>query len=66
MSANNTKLTLGANDATDSYLTFDGTNLTFYDKTAGAATLNQLISGSPTGNFTISNGKFTWSHAIDE
>jgi hypothetical protein len=37
---------IGASGATDSYITFDGTNLIFYDSTVGAAkTLTQLVSG---------------------
>ena len=67
VSADNQKLTLGAADATDSYLTFDGSDLTFYDSNLGTTiTLSSLAGGNPAGDFTISDGQFSWTDTNDE
>ena len=71
--ADNVNLTLGASDATDSKIFFDGAgNLTFYDSNLGVnATLSDLASTSwtnPTivGDLTISNGQIAWTDSSDE
>ena len=72
VSADSQKVTWGASDATDSYIEFSGTDLTFYDSTVGTTkTLTQLaagISNSPTvnGDLTISDGKFDWTDSANE
>jgi len=66
IAADNRRVSFGASGDSDSYILFDGSNLTFFDVTAGSATLAQLISGSPTGDFTISNGQFSWTDSTDE
>jgi len=65
--SDNVNLTLWDSGATDSKIYFDWAgNLTFFDSTAGTATLNQLIASSPTWDFTISNGQFDWTDNTDE
>lgn len=70
--ADSVNLTLGASGATDSYIQFDGTDLKFYDSHAGVAVTLSELSGSNlstptvTGDLTISDGKITWTDAVDE
>lgn len=71
ISKDNEMLTLGASDATDSYLKFDGTDLIFYDSNYGSeTTLTQLqtVGADPTitGDVTISDGKLDWTNGTDE
>ena len=71
VSADNQKLTLGASDATDSYMYFDGTNLVFYDSSYGSElTFTQLATIAPnpviSGDITITDGSFTWTDTVDE
>jgi len=71
ISKDNELLTLGADDATDSYIKFDGSNLIFYDSdVASEATLAQLLTGlgtdpTVTGDLTITEGKFNWTDGVD-
>jgi hypothetical protein len=55
----NRTLAFGDNGTTDAYVSFDGTNLNFYDSTVGVAkTLTQLAAaGSPTLDATFDGGK---------
>lgn len=74
--ADNVNLTLGAEQATDSEVWFDGTSLRFRDSaTSGAKatgyTLGELATGTtlnPTvvGDLTISNGNFIWTNSDNE
>jgi hypothetical protein len=70
--ADSVKLTLGASDATDCYLEFDGTSLKFYDSDYGSAvTLKTLANSSMVspvfaGDATITEGKLNWTDAVDE
>jgi hypothetical protein len=70
--ADSTKLTLGVDDSTDSYIEFNGTSMRFYDSDHGnIVTLKDLAGGglsSPTvtGDMIISDGKITWTDATDE
>jgi hypothetical protein len=67
IAADNRRISFGASGDTDSYIYFDGAgNLTFFDSTVGAITLSQLESSSPTGDFTISDGQFSWTDTTDE
>jgi len=71
LDADDAELQMGDN-ATDSYLKFDGTDLIFYDTNAGSKTLSQLSSQvlDPTvasgEDFTITEGKFTWTDTAAE
>lgn len=65
--SDNVNITLGDSGATDSKIYFDGAgNLTFFDSTVGAVTLSQLEAASPTGDFTIADGQFSWTDATAE
>ncbi len=72
LGADNIKLSLGASDATDSYMQFNGTHLQFYDSNLGSVvTLTDLAGGAlsgptVTGDMTISDGKLIWTDAQDE
>jgi len=59
LAADNRKISFGVEGATDSYISFDGTDLLFYDSTVGVTkTLTQLAaSGSPTLDATFDGGK---------
>lgn len=60
------------NETTDSYITFNGTSLMFYDTEVGSAqSLNTLMTGTQlnptvTGDLGIANGKFDWTDSTDE
>lgn len=71
--SDNVNITLGASGATDSRIYFDGAgNLMLYDSNLGAArSLTEMYTGTalnPTvaGDLAISDGKFTWTDAVDE
>jgi len=70
--ADSVKLRFGTVPASDSYILFDGTHLTFWDSNLGATvTLTDLAGGAltdptVTGDLTISNGQFAWTDSTDE
>lgn len=68
INSDNINLTLGASDATDSKIFFDGAgNLTFFDSNLGVnVTLSNLAAANPVGDFTISDGQFAWTDTTDE
>jgi len=67
LNGDNEQLSFGASGVTDSYIRFSGTDLEFYDSTVGTTvTLAQLVSASPTGDFTIADGQFNWTDTTDE
>ena len=72
LGTDNIKLTLGNMDDTDSYLTFNGTNLLFFDSNLGhTVTLTDLAGGAlsgptVTGDMTITDGKIIWSDLVNE
>jgi hypothetical protein len=59
LGADDLYIAIGAAGTTDSYITFDGADLTFYDSTVGTTkTLTQLAAGSsPTLDQAFDNGK---------
>ena len=65
ISGDNQKLTLGASDAVDSYLQFNGTNLQFYDSVTGAKTLAELAPGGSDTQIQFNNsGAFGGSSSL--
>ncbi len=69
LATDNKRIMFGDDAATDSYIKFDGTNLTFYDSAlATTATLSSLAGKTPTwsGDATLTNGKFTWADTDNE
>ncbi len=66
--ADNVKMTWGVDDESDCYIQYTGSVMQFWDTTTGPWTLNELATGTtlnPTinGNFTITDGNFTWTNA---
>ncbi len=71
VNADNINIVIGASGATDSRIYFDGDDLVLWDSKVGGYTLQQLATGttlspSVVGDFTILDGKLTWTDAADE